>query len=135
MGRTAHSARMTVSARHKLLDAPPEAVQQTLRQLGADLRLARLQRNLTIDDVARRIGTGERAVADAERGKPSTGVAVYAAMLWAFDRLGPLTTLAAADRDGAGRPAPQRRIRTRAARPRADTRRWRCAKPPRLRNA
>ena len=35
-------------------------------------------------EVAQRIGTGRRAVRDAERGKASTGVAVYAALLWAY---------------------------------------------------
>jgi hypothetical protein len=35
--------------------------------------------------MAEKIGTGKRAVADAEKGKPSTGIAVYTAMLWALD--------------------------------------------------
>ena len=76
-----------MTARNKLLTAPPYAVEQTLKRLGANLRTARLRRNLTIDDMAEKIGTGVRAVADAEQGKPSTGIAVYAAMLWALDLL------------------------------------------------
>ena len=69
-----------MTARNKLLTAPPYPVEQTLKRLGAKLRTARLRRNLTIADMAARIGTGERAVSDAEKGKASTGIAVYAAV-------------------------------------------------------
>ena len=69
-------------ARNPLSEAPPYAVESALRRLGQDLRTARLRRNLTLDDVAAKIGAGRRAVADAERGKPTTSVATYAALLW-----------------------------------------------------
>ena len=54
-----------MTARNKLLTAPPYAVEKTLKGLGANLRTARLRRNLTIGEMAEKIGTGERAVADA----------------------------------------------------------------------
>ena len=81
-------------ARNNLLEAPPYAVEQALRKLGGNLRVARLRREQTIAEVARRIGTGVRAVRDAESGKASTGVGVYAALLWAYDLLDPLGGLA-----------------------------------------
>jgi len=81
-------------ARNYLLGAPPYAVEQALRNVGRNLRLARLRRKQTIEEVAARIGTGVRAVRDAERGKVSTGVGVYAALLWAHDLLAPLDQLA-----------------------------------------
>jgi transcriptional regulator with XRE-family HTH domain len=80
-------------ARNPLLGAPPFQVEQAVKRLGADLRTARLRRNLTAEEVAQKIGTSRFAVADAERGKPSTSIAVYAALLWAYgfvDRLGEL---------------------------------------------
>jgi hypothetical protein len=77
-------------ARNALLTAPPYAVEQSLKKLGAHLRTARLRRNLTLQEVATKIGTGPRAVQDAEKGKASTSAAVYAALLWAFDLLGQL---------------------------------------------
>ena len=83
-----------MTARNKLLAAPPYSVEQTLKRLGANLRTARLRRNLTIEDVAEKIGTGVRTVADAERGKTSTGIAVYAAMLWALDLPGHMGAVA-----------------------------------------
>ena len=89
-------------ARNKLLEAPPYPVEQTLQRLGANLRTARLRRNLTLDELAEKIGTGVRAIADAERGKPSTGVAVYMAMLWAFDLLHYLDDVAAPEKDEEG---------------------------------
>jgi transcriptional regulator with XRE-family HTH domain len=82
--------------------APPYAVERTLKGLGANLRTARLRRNLTIGDMAEKIGTGERAVADAEKGKPSTGIAVYAALLWALDLLDQVDLVATPERDQEG---------------------------------
>jgi len=81
-------------ARNNLLVAPPYAVEQTLKKVGRNLRVARLRRQKTIEEVAERIGTGPRAVRDAEKGKASTGVAVYAALLWAYDLLAPFDQLA-----------------------------------------
>lgn len=81
-------------ARNLLLQAPPFQVEQTLKLLGRNLRTARIRRKLTIAEVAHKIGTGPRPIADAESGKPSTTVGVYAALLWAYDLLGPLSDLA-----------------------------------------
>ena len=107
-----------MTARNKLLAAPPYAVEQTLKRLGANLRTARLRRNLTIGDMAQKIGTGRRAVADAEKGKPSTGIAVHAAMLWALDLLEPLADVAAPEKDEQGQSLALSRERVRA-RPKA----------------
>ena len=82
--------------------APPYPVEQAIKRLGANLRTARLRRNLTIDEVAEKIGTGPRAVMSAEKGKPSTGMVVYVALLRAYDLLGPLSELAEPTKDEAG---------------------------------
>ena len=76
-----------MTAKNTLLTSPPYAVDHTLKHLGANLRTARLRRNLTISDVAEKIGTGPRPVSDAEKGKPSTSAAVYIALLWVYDLL------------------------------------------------
>lgn len=81
-------------ARNTLSTAPPHAVLLALARLGEDLRTARLRRNFTIDEVAAKIGAGRRAVADAERGKATTSMAVYAALLWSYDLLGGVEHLA-----------------------------------------
>ena len=85
-----------------LTSAPPYPVEQALKRLGGNLRTARLRRNLTIDEVAEKIGTGPRAVMEAEKGKPSTSAAGYVALLWTYDLLGPLGDIAdpASDEEG-----------------------------------
>jgi hypothetical protein len=80
-----------MAARNALLKAVPYQVEHSLKKLGADLKTARLRRNLTLEEVAQKIGAGRFVVADAEKGKPSTGIAIYAAMLWVYgmiDRFG-----------------------------------------------
>ena len=59
-------------------------------------------RPYAIEEVAEKIGTGVRAVRDAESGKPSTTIAVYTALLWAYDLLEPLEELANPLKDAKG---------------------------------
>jgi transcriptional regulator with XRE-family HTH domain len=89
-------------AKNQLLQAPPYPVEQALSRLGENLRTARIRRSLTIDEVAQKIGTGRRAVMDAEKGKASTSIAVYAALLWAYDLLQPLSDVANPAKDEQG---------------------------------
>ncbi len=100
--------------RNMLLDAQPYPVEQALQKLGRNLRTARLRRDLTIHEAAEKIGTGPRAVSDAERGKPSTSVAVYAALLWVYDLLGTFEDLANPLKDEQGLTLASRRDRVRA---------------------
>jgi len=101
--------------KNPLLQSPPYAVEQSLKRLGENLRLARTRRNLTIEDVAQKIGTGRRAVMEAEKGKASTASGVYAALLWAYDLLGPLSDLAnpATDEQGLTRASAREKTRVR----------------------
>lgn len=108
-----------MAKKNTLTQAPPYSVEQAIKRLGANLRTARLRRNLTIENVAGRIGTGPRAVSDAEQGKISTGVAVYTALLWAYDLLGPMEALADPAGDEQGLALSTRRKRARAAKPQA----------------
>ena len=91
-----------MSARNTLIAAPPYPVEQTIKRVGANLRTARLRRNLTIEQVAEKIGTGIRAIRTAEQGKVSTGIGVYIALLWVYDLMGPALELADPDKDEAG---------------------------------
>ena len=107
-----------MSARNPLLEAPPHAVEEALARLGRRLRTARLRRNLSVEAAAKKIGAGSRAVSDAEKGKPSTGIAVYAALLWAFDMLDDMESLADPQDDTEGLALASRRERVRARQPR-----------------
>ena len=106
-----------MAKKNTLTEAPPYAVEQAIKRLGANLRTARLRRNLTIEDVAVKIGTGPRAVSDAEQGKISTGIAVYTALLWTYDLLGPMEVLADPATDEEGTALSMRRERARAEKP------------------
>ena len=98
-----------MSKRNGITRALPFEVEQTLKNLGANLRIARVARNLSIETAAAKIGVGYRAVATAEAGKPTTAIGVYLSLLWAYDQLGPARDLADPTRD----PFVQRAARTR----------------------
>lgn len=97
-----------------LTSAPPYAVETAIKTLGRNLRTARLRRNLTIEEVGKKIGTGPRAVADAEKGKVTTAVAVYAALLWVYDLMGPWSDLAEPSEDSEGLALSEGRERARS---------------------
>ena len=103
-----------MTAKNTLTTAPPYPVERALERLGANLRTARLRRNLTIQSVAEKIGTGPRPVSDAEKGKPSTSAAVYVALLWAYDLLDQLTDIAGPESDEEGMALSLSRERSRA---------------------
>ena len=91
-----------MSGKNKLMQAPPYDVETALRHLGANLRTARLRRNLTIAEMAEKIGTGPRAVTDAEKGKVGTGIGTYAALLWVVGLLDQLEAVADPEHDEEG---------------------------------
>jgi len=111
-----------MTARNKLQEQIPLPVSQSLLQMGKKLRAARLRRNMTIAEVAERIGTGIRAVMDAEKGKASTGIVVYFALLWLYDLLDQIGNIAEGERDASGHlmEQPIERIRARKSKVRAE---------------
>ena len=104
--------------RNQLLASQPYPVERALKTVGGNLRTARILRGLTVVAAAQKIGTGYRAVMDAERGKPSTGVAVYAALLWLYDLLPAFEDLASPVKDAHGLALARRKqpVRARKAR-------------------
>ncbi len=101
-------------AKNQLLKAPPYQVESALKQLGADLRTARLRRRLTQEEAAEKIGAGVRAVRDAEYGKPSATIVNYAALLWLYGMVERLADLAAPETDETGKSLAQPDERQRA---------------------
>jgi transcriptional regulator with XRE-family HTH domain len=89
-------------AKNKLVTATPYAVEHAIKEVGNNLRTARLRRKQTIEEVAEKIGAGPRAVRAAESGKASTGIAVYAALLWTYGLLSPFQELANPQQDEQG---------------------------------
>ena len=100
-----------MSKRNTIHTAPPFAIERSLKKLGERLRKARLRRNLTLADAAAKIGTGIRAVRDAENGRASASIGTYWALLWAYDLLGPTEDLADPAKDVEGNALETRRAR------------------------
>ena len=73
--------------RNQLFIAQPYRVESAVKRLGEPAQSKDSLRRLTIPQVAERIGTGVRAVADAEKGNAFAGIAVYASLLWLYDLL------------------------------------------------
>jgi len=92
----------------------PYAVEAAIKTLGKNIRTARLRRNLSLADIAEKIGVNRRVVGDAERGKATTGIAVYAALLWGLGLDGQLAEVADPDRDEEGAQLARTKERTRA---------------------
>jgi DNA-binding XRE family transcriptional regulator len=86
-----------------LSKSPPYAVEETVKTLGRNLRIARIRRNMTIADAAERIGAGVRSVRDVEHGKTTSSISVYYALMWLYDMLPAPSQLADPDIDTEGK--------------------------------
>lgn len=104
----------TMAARSKLVVPPPFDVEDAVVRLGARLRIARVRRNLSQSDMAKRLGVDRHVVADAERGKLTTGIAVYAGLLWVLHLLEQLEPVADPTLDEEGLTLARIEERTRA---------------------
>jgi transcriptional regulator with XRE-family HTH domain len=80
--------------RNSLTSAPPFAVQEALKSLGKNLRTARLRRNLSLAELAAKLGVDRHVLADAENGKLGTSAGVYVGMLWAMNLISSLDGVA-----------------------------------------
>lgn len=91
-----------MAAKNPVTTTPPYPVETALKTLGANLRTARIRRGLTAAELGGKIGIDRRTVAEAEKGKPSTAIAVYAGLLWALGLIDGLSLVAdpGADEEG-----------------------------------
>jgi transcriptional regulator with XRE-family HTH domain len=80
--------------RNSLTIAPPFAVQEALKSLGSNLRTARLRRNLSLAELAAKLGVDRHVLTDAENGKLGTSAGVYVGMLWAMNLISSLDGVA-----------------------------------------
>jgi transcriptional regulator with XRE-family HTH domain len=103
----------------KISKAPPAAVEEILTRLGRNIRIARLRRRLTMEELAERVGISRYVLADVEKGKSTTAIAAYIGALWALGLHGDIRELADPDSDEEGkilerarspRTAPKRKV-------------------------
>lgn len=71
-----------MSRRSKVTTDPSEATVDALKDWGIQIRKARRANKLTQQDLGAAIGCSRFTIAAAERGNPSTSVAVYMAASW-----------------------------------------------------
>ena len=68
----------------KIAKSPPATAENVLNRLGRNIRTARLQRKLSKEELAERIGISRYVAADIEKGKPITAIAAYLGALRAL---------------------------------------------------
>jgi DNA-binding XRE family transcriptional regulator len=79
---------------NNLLKAMPVRMEAALMNFGKNLKTARSRRGLSARAVADKIGLDQRSVLDAEKGKPTTSIATYIALLWVYDMLNDIKNVA-----------------------------------------
>ena len=79
--------------------AMPPAVQSLLRELGANLSIARKRRKESLKAWAGRIGVSEPTLSRMEQGDPGVAVGTYATALWLIGRAQAIPELAAPQLD------------------------------------
>ena len=87
----------------KIAESTPAAVEDVLIRLGSSIRIARLRRKLSLEQLSERIGISRYVLADIERGKPTTAIAAYLGALWALGLLDEMRKVADPDRDEEGK--------------------------------
>ena len=96
--------------------SPPTEVEDAVRRLGRNIRIARLRRRLRIEDIADAIGASRFTVSGVEKGKISASMAAYAGSLWALGLLDQMERVADPDLDDTGKVLESARQPTRARR-------------------
>ncbi|MEI6261635.1 MAG: helix-turn-helix domain-containing protein [Deltaproteobacteria bacterium] len=87
----------------KISKSPPAAVEDVLKRLGCNIRIARLRRKLSREELAERIGLSRYVLADIEKGKPTTAIAAYLGALWALGLIRDMQEVADPDHDQEGK--------------------------------
>jgi ribosome-binding protein aMBF1 (putative translation factor) len=87
----------------KISKSPPAAVEDVLKRLGRNIRIARLRRKLSREELAERIGLSRYVLADIEKGKPTTAIAAYLGALWVLGLIRDMQEVADPDHDQEGK--------------------------------
>ena len=82
---------------------PTAATRRAIRELGIDIREARLRRNITMDILAARAFTSRATLRRVERGDPGVSIGIYAAVLHSLGLLDGLRQSASLAHDEVGR--------------------------------
>lgn len=75
----------------------PRALDQALRQMGEQIKLARKRRHLSMQDIAERATVNRLTISKVEHGDPTVSMGIYARVLYALNLEKDITLLAADD--------------------------------------
>lgn len=78
----------------------PGKLEQKMAEMGEQIRLARLRRNLTIAQVAERATCSPLTVGRIEKGSPTVSIGIYARVLYALQLEDDLLRIAQEDKFG-----------------------------------
>ena len=88
---------------NKISQSTPYVVEEALKRIGRNIKIARLRRGLRLQDVADRAGISRYVMSDIEKGKPATAIAAYIGALWALRLTDGLHNIADPDADREGK--------------------------------
>lgn len=94
----------------RLTQGLPGEVRDQLAALGANLRLARRRRRLSVASLAERVMVSPPTIRKLEQGDPTVSLGVFITALWALGLTDGLKTLAAPESDALGLHAELQRL-------------------------
>ena len=68
--------------RSSTADTLPPPIRRALTKLGADIRLARVKRGLTVSMMAERLGVAKSTYLKVEKGEPAVSMGIYVMALF-----------------------------------------------------
>lgn len=71
-------------AKNTMATKLPRKLEEKMKTMGEQIRLARLRRNLTIAQVAERATCSALTVTRIEKGSPTVSIGIYARVLYAL---------------------------------------------------
>ena len=75
----------------------PRALDQTMKQMGEQIKLARKRRHLSMQDIAERATVTRLSISKVEHGDPTVSMGIYARVLYALNLEKDITLLAGDD--------------------------------------
>ena len=75
----------------------PRALDQAMKQMGEQIKLARRRRHLSMQDIAERATVTRLTVSKVEHGDPTVSMGIYARVLYALNLEKDITLLASDD--------------------------------------
>lgn len=92
----------------------PFPVEHALKRLGDHIRIARLRRNLSMQELGDKAGLHRRMVAKIECGAPKVSIGAYMSLLWAMGILDHMLDVASPETDSEGKQLAIANMRKRA---------------------